>query len=256
MFLKKDLLCKFENRDNRFGGPIKTQEVFMYKTLLQNKSKQSSAQSGASFLLHKAEQYLGGFLSQLDKQIDHRLVRTFFDLFMVIQTFRNRAMGLVLSELGGYICGPSHAPAGTKRISNLLRSKKWDYSIIDGFLFSKAAQRIKELQEKGKRVLLLWDDSQLEKPESWFSEGLCSVGSSKGKRLTKIKRGFYRPPSRRICVPGFQWTAILVSALNEVASLCHMSWWTSRGKYKEWVGLPKQQQYYVPHAGEVLSKLW
>ena len=98
----------------------------MYKILLQNKSKQPLAQSGASFLLHKSEQYLRDFLSELDKQIDHRLVRTFFDLFIVIQTFRNRAMGLVLSELGSYICGPAHAPAGTKRISNLLRSKKWD----------------------------------------------------------------------------------------------------------------------------------
>jgi hypothetical protein len=80
---------------------------------------------------------------------------------------------------------------------------------------------------------LLWDDSRIEKPESWFIQGLCSVWSSKGKRLTKVKKGFYRPPVSRICVPGFEWTAIVLSALNEVPSLCHMSWWTTRGKFKE-----------------------
>jgi len=80
---------------------------------------------------------------------------------------------------------------------------------------------------------LLWDDSRIEKPESWFLEGLCSVESSKGKRLTKIKKGYYKPPTARICVPGFHWTGVLLSALGEVPSLCQMSWWTSRGKHKE-----------------------
>jgi hypothetical protein len=64
-------------------------------------------------------------------------------------------MGLLLSELGGYICGFAHAPAGTKRISNLLRSKKWESKLIDDFLFAKAKECIKELQFKGLRPLLL-----------------------------------------------------------------------------------------------------
>ncbi|GAB3518298.1 hypothetical protein GCM10027442_38570 [Emticicia fontis] len=143
-------------------------------------------------------------------------------------------MGLLLSELGGYICGFAHAPAGTKRISNLLRSKKWASKLIDNFLFAKAKERIKALQSEGLRPLLLWDDSRIEKPESWFAEGLCSVESSKGKRLMKVKTGFYHPPASRICVPGFHWTAVLVSALGEIPSVCQMSWWTSRGKYKEY----------------------
>ncbi|WP_340240867.1 transposase [Emticicia soli] len=50
----------------------------------------------------------------------------------------------------------------------------------------------------------------------------------------KIKPGYYKPPASRICVPGFHWTATLVSALGETPSVCQMNWWTSRGKYKEW----------------------
>ena len=187
------------------------------------KSTNSGNRTG-EFLLQKSTIYLQSLLKELDSQIDKRLSRTFFDLFMTIILFRNQKMGLLLSELGGYICGFAHAPAGTKRISNLLRSKKWDNKLIDDFLFAKALQRIKALQEKGLRPLLLWDDSRIEKPESWFAEGLCSVDSSKGKRLMKIKKGFYKPPASRICVPGFHWTAILVSALGETPSVCQMSW--------------------------------
>lgn len=203
------------------------------KTLLQSKAGRPIKQKAASFILHQTDRYLSPLLKSLDKQIDKRLVNTFFNLFMVVLTFRNPSMGLLLSELGGYICGFDKAPAGTKRISNLLRSKKWEAGLVDDFLFSRALERICALKEKGKKALLLWDDSRVEKPESWFLQGLCSVASSKGKRLTKIKRGFYRPPASRICVPGFKWTAVMVSALGEVPSVCQMAWWTTRGKFKE-----------------------
>ncbi len=206
----------------------------MFKTILQNNENSAIAQKGASFLLKKSDQYLKELLVRLDSKIDKRLVGTFYNLFMVIQTFRNRPMGLIISELGAYICGPFHASAGTKRISNLLRSKKWTAEVVDDFLFNRTKKRVKQIEEKGKKVLFIWDDSQIEKPESWLVQGLCSVWSSKAKRLTKIKRGFYFPPTHRICVPGFKWTAILVSAIGEVPSLCCMTWWTTRGKFKEW----------------------
>ena len=202
------------------------------KTLLHSKAGRPIKQKAASFLLHQSDNYLSPLLKSLDKQIDKRLVHTFFDLFMVVLTFRHSSMGLLLSELGGYVCGFDKAPAGTKRISNLLRSKKWGASVVDDFLFARTLARIRSLKKKGKKALLLWDDSRIEKPESWFVQGLCSVTSSKGKRLTKIKRGFYRPPASRICVPGFKWTAVLLSALGEVPSVCHMAWWTTRGKFK------------------------
>ncbi|MBC3785008.1 hypothetical protein [Spirosoma utsteinense] len=161
-------------------------------------------------------------------------------------------MGLLLSELGGYVCGHAHAPSGTKRISNLLRCQKWTAALVDGFFFANTQRRMDQLVAVGKRPLLLWDDSRLEKPESWFAEGLCSVESSKGKRLTKIKKGYYKRPTARICVPGFHWTGVLLSALGEVPSVCQMSWWTTRGKHKE-VGtnimfrMLKALQATIPH---------
>lgn len=205
----------------------------MYKKLLQNKTEKGIEQKTSDFLLHQSAHYLKTLEKELDDLLDSRLVRTFFNLFVAILTFRNRSNGLLLSELGGYICGFSKAPAGTKRISNLLRSKKWQSKIIDDFFFERTKRRLAELKSQGKRALFLWDDSRIEKPESWFIEGLCSVYSSKGKRLTKIKRGYYNPPSSRICVPGFKWTGILLSNLGGIPSVCQMTWWTTRGKHKE-----------------------
>lgn len=120
-----------------------------------------------NFLLSKSSQYISSLQRSLDCLLDKRLTRTFYDVFVVILMFRNSKMGLLLSELGGYICGFEHAPAGTKRISNLLRSKKWDSGVIDDFLFEKSKERIKALADRGLRPLFLWDDSRIEKPESW-----------------------------------------------------------------------------------------
>lgn len=205
----------------------------MHKAQLQKNDSFTKKANASSFLLKKIDIYLADLQLSLDKILDKRLVGTFYHLFVAILLNRNRSMGLLLSELGGFICGFDHAPAGTKRISNLLRSKKWTVSVIDEFLFTGSKKRIEQLQQMGKRPLLIWDDSKIEKPESWLTEGLCSVESSKGKRLTKVKKGFYRPPVSRICVPGYRWTASLLSALGEAPSVCQMSWWTTRGKYKE-----------------------
>ena len=134
----------------------------MFKNILQNKVSSAVEQKAGHFLLRQTGSYLDSLLEDLDRQIDSRLVSTFYNLFVTILMFRNRAMGLVLSELGGYICGFDHSPAGTKRISNLLRSKKWRSSLIDTFLFNRTTDRVKELERKGKRALLLWDDSRIE----------------------------------------------------------------------------------------------
>lgn len=205
----------------------------MFKTLLQNKTSSPKSPKAATFILHQSENYLKEVQEELNSQIDKRLVRTFYDLFITIAMFRNRVMALVLSELGGYICGFDHAPAGTKRISNLLRSKKWKAELIDDFFFTRTIQRIEKMKEQGIQALMLWDDSRVEKNESWVMEGLCSVWSSKAKRMTRIRRGFFSPPSTRICVPGFQWTGVFLSHLGGVPSVCQMTWWTTRGKFKE-----------------------
>jgi len=63
--------------------------------------------------------FLFPLLVQLDAVLDKRLVRTFLATIQVIITFRDRANGLLLSELGGYLETPDKAPAGTKRPSRL-----------------------------------------------------------------------------------------------------------------------------------------
>ena len=226
----------------------------MFKNILQRKVSSVLEQNAGYFLLRQVHSYSKPICEQLDTQLDSRLVSTFYNLLVTILMFRNRAMGLLLSELGGYICGFAHAPSGTKRISNLLRSKKWKAEVIDHFLFSRTVERVQQLQQKGIRPLLLWDDSRVEKHESWLCEGLCSVMSSKAKRLTRIRRGFFSPPKKRICVPGFQWTGVFLSHLGGVPSVCQMTWWTTRGKFKEdpdniiWNVLKKTKQ----HLGQAL----
>ena len=205
----------------------------MFKEHIQSTSKSSNNTNASTFILRQAQSYLRPVSERLDCQIDKRLVRTFYDLFISILIFRHTKVGLLLSELGAYICGPSRAPAGTKRISNLLRSKKWTHQVVDDFLFEKTRRRVAQMHQAGQRPLLLWDDSRIEKPESWFMEGLCSVFSTRAQRMMKIKRGFYHPPMGRVCVPGFKWTAVMLSCLGGVPSVCQMSWWTTRGKFKD-----------------------
>ncbi len=61
-------------------------------------------------------------LTLLNQQLDVRLVRTFVVSLNGIVMWRNRAHGLLLSELGAFIASSDHAPAGTKRLSCLLAS--------------------------------------------------------------------------------------------------------------------------------------
>jgi hypothetical protein len=147
----------------------------MSTTYQQKKGIPAPKSTAATFLATKAQQYLQPIQETLLGQIDKRLVATFATLFSAILLLRNSKIGLLLSELGSYITGYAHAPAGTKRLSNLLRCKKWSAVLIDEFFFQRTQQRIIHLLEANKRPLLLWDDSRLEKPESWFVEGLCST---------------------------------------------------------------------------------
>jgi hypothetical protein len=195
-------------------------------------------------LREQLQSFITPLLQQLDEQIDRRLVSSFGATLQAILELRNRACGLLLSELGGYILTPDRAPAGTKRLSNLLRSPKWHYSLIEEFLWGKAQQRVEELESRGEEVLIVWDSSELEKPESTALEGLCSVRSSRAARLRRIKPGYYSPPGGLsgppVFVPGMHWLGVLVVGLNEQSGppvVGAMQWWTSRGKHaseKRW----------------------
>ena len=82
--------------------------------------------------------FLFPLLVERDTLLDKRLVRTFLATIQVIITFRDRANGLLLSELGSYLAAPGQAPAGTKRLSNLLHSCKWAAWLIARFLWQRA----------------------------------------------------------------------------------------------------------------------
>ena len=186
----------------------------------------------AEFFSHRLDVFIAPLVKQLDEALDKRLVDTFSGLCQCIIRLRSRSTSLLLSELGGYLLSFDKAPAGTKRISNLLRSPKWEDKVITDYLRSQARQYIERLLEQQQDILLLWDESVQEKPESIKSEGLCAVRSSRGKRLTRIKPGYYDPPTRKaIHVPGLRWIGLLLCGMKEQPQVARLEWWTSRGKH-------------------------
>src|SRR3989442_957562 len=95
-------------------------------------------------------QFLYPLLVVLNAELPKRLVRTFVRTVEGIIAFRDRANGLLLSELGGYLLGPEQAPAGTKRLSNLIHSSKWGSWLIEQFLFQQAEQRLQQWEQQGQ----------------------------------------------------------------------------------------------------------
>jgi hypothetical protein len=177
------------------------------------------------------EAFLNPLLTLLDAYLDKRLVRTFLISIAAIITFRNHKQGLCLSELGSYIMNPAQAPAGTKRLSRLLHSKKWEKKLIEQFLWNQADKKVEELEKIEKQVLCVWDGSVIEKPESEHTEGLCAVRSSKARRLRKRRKGVWNPPGGKpITVLGMEWIALLVLGLQKVPEVATMHWWTRKGE--------------------------
>lgn len=184
----------------------------------------------ASTLSGRLQAFLAPLLVRLDEALDRRLVKTFAATIEVFLRQRYRATGLLLSELGAYLTSPAHAPAGTKRLSNLLRSRYWDAELILRYLWERADARLAELEQSGQDALLLWDESVLEKPESTEAHGLCPVRSSKAARLKRIRPGFYHPPGGPpVFVPGLHWLSLLLIGRSGPPTLAHMQWWTTRG---------------------------
>jgi hypothetical protein len=174
--------------------------------------------------------FLSPLLTALDQQIDRRLVDTLVRAVDAIRCFRNRPHGLLLSELGGYLLDPAHAAAGTKRLSNLLRCAKWSAAMSETFLWQRADAALIALEAHDEPALLLWDESVLEKAESIADPDLGSVRSSKAHRLSRIKPGYYSPPSRPVFVPGFQWIGIALAGMTGTPTLAAFQWWTNRGE--------------------------
>ena len=188
-------------------------------------------------IVQELELFLLPLLTVLDTFLDKRLVRTLVQCCVAIIRFRNHKQGLLLSELGSYMDNyrglSESAPAGTKRIGNLIRSLKWSIFHIDRYLVDEAEKEVKRLKEAGKRILCIWDGSVVEKPESSAAEGLCPVISSKAKRLNRSKKGqvFNMPAARPVMVTGMHWTGALIAGLEGIPKIALMSWWTTKGTY-------------------------
>jgi hypothetical protein len=172
-------------------------------------------------------------LRDLAAQMDRRLVQTFLDVLLVIVMHRHRNQGLLLSELGGYLLGAEHAPAGTKRISDLIHSRSLDAQKVDEYLWQQADQAIEQRLNPRDDVYVIWDESVIEKSESLKAERLCAIRSSKARRLKHIKPGYYNPlTGRPIFVPGLNWLQILVTGMKGAPALAHVHFWTTRGEAK------------------------
>src|SRR5579884_925518 len=87
----------------------------------------------SQFFAQELARFLAPFLQMLLCLLDKRLVDACLQMLIAMIRFRNMKYGLKLSELGAYIPGYNQevitAPAGTKRIGNLLRSLKWSATL-------------------------------------------------------------------------------------------------------------------------------
>ena len=174
--------------------------------------------------------FVGPVLRRVHQQLDRRLVQTLLDLLQVLVIHRHRQQGLLLSELGGHVLGPGQAPAGTKRIDRLLKSRRWQAATLIDFLWEKGDEALQRLMHPQDDIYVIWDESVIEKPESLKAERLGPVRSSKARRLLRIKPGYYTPPRGPAFVPGWNWLQVLVAGPRGPATLAHLRWWTTRGE--------------------------
>jgi hypothetical protein len=120
----------------------------MYWQYDMSKPEKQAGRQLSATLCQQLLTFLSPLLDTLDTLIDKRLVRTLFDTVVAILIFRDRAKNLLLSELGAFIASPAHAPAGTKRLSNLLRCLDWKADLIERFLWQQATAQIEKLEQQ------------------------------------------------------------------------------------------------------------
>ncbi|WP_018621646.1 transposase [Spirosoma luteum] len=204
----------------------------MNTTAKQTNSEQEWPLSVGLFYQQRLTQFTRSIVEELTALMDVRLVRTFSQLLITLLRFRHRNNGLLLSELGEHLLSARQAPAGTKRISNLLRCPHWSHTLIQKGIRTKAQTFYDQLHQQGQRVLILWDESVMEKPETLASEDLAAVRSSKARRLKRIRPGYFNPPDGKpICVPGLEWVGILLAGTSGAPCLYKFEWWTRRGEH-------------------------
>jgi hypothetical protein len=177
--------------------------------------------------------WLRPLLVRLDRHLDVRLVRTLANTVFALIRHRNRPLALLLSELGAYLTGPEHAPAGTKRLANLVHSGHWQAAEIDDYLLECGGVRVAMEAAKVSegRALCILDGSILEKPESAKAEGLGPVRSAKARRLArprpKLGKGYFcgKPSGPPIVVPGYLWMGALLAGWTSGAQALTLGAW-------------------------------
>lgn len=182
-------------------------------------------------------EYLGPLLVRLEEALDKRVVRTFAQTVCAIIRNRDRARTLQLTELGGMLLGPPKAQAGAKRLGTLLRHQEWKSQWIQEELARQAEEALLAWEAQGITPIAAWDGSVLEKHESQQLEGLCPVHSSHATRHTRMRKGYYRPPVGRICVPGLHCVGVVFASPIPTQGhpvLAAMRWWTTRGAHRSW----------------------
>jgi hypothetical protein len=127
----------------------------MYWQYDMSKTEKQAERRLSMALTQQLLSFLDPLLKQLNACIDKRLIRTLLDTVIAIVLFRDRAPNLLLNELGAYIASPTHAPAGTKRLSNLLRSLKWEGRLIEQFLWQQATASVEAMEREGETPLVL-----------------------------------------------------------------------------------------------------
>jgi hypothetical protein len=202
----------------------------MYKGTRKVK-KQQGGRGISELLTRQVYEFTKPILQQLGQRLDRRLVQTLFDLLMVIVMHRDRHQGLLLSELGGQLMGENRGPAGTKRIANLLHSSGWEAQWLEQWMWEQGDRKVEACRDLQDDTFVIWDESEIEKPESLKADRLCAVRSTKARRLKRIKPGYYNPPGGRpVFVPGFHWFQVVVTGFKGAPSLAHFHWWTTRGE--------------------------
>jgi hypothetical protein len=186
------------------------------------KTNSGMARRKAQGINDQLEAFARVLLGWLDERIDKRLVRTFIMTVQAVITFRHNLNGLLLSEL-----------AGTKRLSNLLRSPKWQAQLVERFLWQRADEQRAALAATGEAVWVAWDESTWEKPESQALEGLNTIRSEKAARLHRRRPiiGSNPPQAQRTLVPGLEWVALVVMGWVGAPTLAAVRWWSARGPH-------------------------
>lgn len=168
--------------------------------------------------------YLGPLLALLDCKLDARLVRTLAATVVNIVRHRDRALSLLMTELGELLIDGAHAPAGVKRLWRLLHSARWTANAIHDWLAADADRAVERALDEGGTAFLALDGSGIEKPTARKMEGLTKVRSATASLLQRANGG--PPPKRPVLVPGFGWVAAVVTGVTGGLTLARLHWYS------------------------------